>query len=476
MSETLLTLNELLQATGGKLIGSASECTFTDIQTDSRNVHKNTLFVPLIGEFQDGHKYVPSAVEKGASVVYICQSEYEAKKDFYLSLAEETKVVIIAVDNTLYALQNTAEFYVAKFPLLTKVSITGSCGKTTTKECLVSLAKVHYGEENVAYTKGNFNSETGLPLSVFQIRKNHKIGIFEEGMNRENEIGEISKVLKSQYGIITNIGTAHIGILGSRENIAREKRKSLAYIPEGGADFIPEADDFADYCFENVKGKTFKVNEKLCGVEYLSDNGLAGCSFLLHGKKVNFPLSGKYNFYNALLVIACAQTLGFSDEEIKQGLENLSHLNGRMEIKKETLKNGKEAFLIEDCYNANPDSMKEALLFCAGLKEKGKKILVLADMKELGKESYKAHFEIGKVIANTNVDAVFLIGPEIMAAKDALEGRNNLFCYENKNEESFNEIAEKINGITEAGDVLLFKGSHSMELEKLIPLITGGEK
>ena len=189
MSETLLTLKELLQATGGKLIGSASECTFTDVQTDSRNVQKNTLFVPLIGEFQDGHKYVPSAVEKGASVVYICQSEYEAKKDFYLSLAEETKVVIIAVDNTLYALQNTAEFYVAKFPLLTKVSITGSCGKTTTKECLVSLAKVHYGEENVAYTKGNFNSETGLPLSVFQIRKNHKIGIFEEGMNRENEIG-----------------------------------------------------------------------------------------------------------------------------------------------------------------------------------------------------------------------------------------------------------------------------------------------
>ena len=194
--KSLLEINELLNAVDGKIIGDSKKCYFTSVQTDSRNVVKNTLFVPLIGEFQNGHKYIPSALEKGASVIFVKKSEYEQNKQNYEFLSKDyPKVTFITVEQTMKALQDAAECYVSKFPSLVKISVTGSCGKTTVKEMLVSVFKAKYGKK-VVYTKGNFNSETGLPLSVFQIRKNHKIGIFEMGMNRVNEIGEISKVLK----------------------------------------------------------------------------------------------------------------------------------------------------------------------------------------------------------------------------------------------------------------------------------------
>ena len=203
MIESLLLYEEIVSAVKGNVVLSdfyeskfGKVCCFDNVQTDSRNVCKNSLFVPLVGEFQDGHKYVPVAVESGASVVLINNDEYKKNAVIYDDLCRNKGVLIICVENTLHGLQDAAEKYVSKFPNLTKISVTGSSGKTTTKELLVSVFVSKFGDE-VVYTKGNFNSETGLPLSVFNIRENHKFGIFEMGMNREDEIGEISKVLKS---------------------------------------------------------------------------------------------------------------------------------------------------------------------------------------------------------------------------------------------------------------------------------------
>ena len=479
MSESLMSLEELLSATKGTLLGKVKSCVFNSVATDSRQVQKNTLFVPLVGEFQDGHKYVPGAVAAGASVVLINKSEYEKNSSVYdLLTAENENLVIICVENTLHGLQDAAEGYVAKFPKLIKVSITGSCGKTTTKEMMVSVAKAHFGEDKVVYTKGNFNSETGLPLSVFQIRANHVVGIFELGMNRVDEIGEISKVLKSKYGIITNIGNAHIGILGSRENIALEKRKSFNYIPVDGACFVPSSDDFADYCTENVKGKVIKFPYENDGVVFVSDNGLFGSTFTVDGVEVNLPLSGAYNYTNALGVIACAKELGIGAEEIKSGLENMAAVSGRMEIKKLALKNGANIMLVKDCYNANPDSMKKSVEFCGGLKNVGKKIFVLGDMKELGAESVKAHTELGEEVKASGADYVYLVGNEIECAYEVLTKINDksAMWFEQKGEETFNQISDDINSYAKEEDVILLKGSHSMELEKLIPLMAGGEE
>lgn len=476
MSESLLTLDELLSGVNGTVYGNTQNVVFTNVATDSRNVCKNTLFVPLRGEFQNGHKYIPQAVEKGASVVFVNEYEFGTNTGCVynkLCLANPY-VTIVIVKNTLTALQNAAETYVSKFPELKKISITGSCGKTTTKEMLVSVFKAKYGDK-VVYTQGNFNSETGLPLSVFNIRKEHEIGIFEMGMNRENEIGEISKVLKSNYGIITNIGNAHIGILGSRENIAKEKRKSFAYIKAEGAAFVPANDDFADYCTENVAGRVVKygadVDSSVSGVKFIEDCGLFGTKFSIDGLEITLPLSGSYNFQNALGVIACAREFGISAKEIKTGLENMSAVSGRMESCKTVLKNGAEVILIKDCYNANPDSMGRVIDFCNTLENVGKKIFVLGDMKELGDQSEKAHAGIGDKIADLKNWYAFLVGPEMKFAYDKIENKEAVIWTEKNDDESFARIADKINEIANNNDVILLKGSHSMSLEKIVPLL-----
>lgn len=478
MTESLLTTEELLCAVKGVEISSPKNVFFSSVATDSRNVSSGSLFVPLVGEKQNGHNYIPQAMEKGASVVFVAAEEFSKKSEFYEKLAGENPLVaFIKVKNTLYALQDAALAYVEKFPGLVKISITGSCGKTTTKELMASVCIRHFGEKHCVYTKGNFNSETGLPLSVFNIRKEHQIAVFEMGMNRENEIGEISAVLKSKYGIITNIGTAHIGILGSRENIAKEKRKSLDYIPADGAAFVPASDDFADYCTQNVKGEVVKFGlekenlEKL-GICDVEDCGILGTKFVLQEQKVQLHLGGQYNFINALGVIACAIKLGIPCNEIKEGIEAVKGLSGRLEIKKLILKNGVPLLLIQDCYNANLDSMSASIDFCAGIKGQNgmKKYFVLGDMKELGAESEKAHREIGKKLNKIADCHVFFVGPEMKFAFEEFTDKARAEFYKANDAEGFEKIAQTIIEKASKNDVLLLKGSHSMELEKLTEL------
>ena len=479
MAASLLNLDELVSATGGFSVSALTECVFASVATDSRLVKEKTMFVPLVGTMQNGHKYVPQAVEKGASVILIDEEEYKANGEYYKSLSEK-KISTVVVKNTLTALQKAAGAYVAKFPSLLKICITGSSGKTTTKEMTVALLKKHFGAENVAYTHGNFNSETGLPLSVFNnLHGTEKVGVFEMGMNRENEIGEISEVLKAKYGIITNIGTAHIGILGSRENIAREKRKAFDYIPADGAAFVPFDDDFADFCTEKVKGKIVKfgksVPESESKVRFIKNLGLDGTVFSYDGVEITLPLAGEYNYQNALGVTALARELNIPAVEVKAAFEGMAAVSGRMENKKITLKNNKKITVIEDCYNANPDSMGKVIDFCSELK--AKKVLVLGDMKELGEDSFAAHSEIGKKAQSVNAKLVIFAGPEMKAAYDAAVNKdsskkNSYSYFENTSEADIKAIAAMLLNILTDEDVLLLKGSHSMALERVIPEIT----
>lgn len=474
---SLLPLKKLLDSVDGKMISEkdANDFCFTNVQTDSRNVVDDSLFVPLVGENQDGHKYVPSGAEKGASVIFINNAEYEKNPDIYDGLSKKyEKLFIIKVENTLKALQDAAESYVSQFTSLIKIGITGSSGKTTTKEIIVSILKEKF---NVVYTQGNFNSETGLPLSVFNIRKENEVGVFEMGMNRKHEMQEISKVLKPNYAIITNIGTAHIGKLGSRKEIAEEKRHIFDFVEENGAAFIPFSDDFRDFLGENVKGEKIyygpDVPENISGIKFIKDSGISGTIFSFYGTEINLKIPGKYNYSDALGAIAVAETLGLSAKEIKTGIEKLSGVPGRMEILKIKTKCGHKITLLKDCYNANPDSMESALGFMKTVSLVNRKIVVLGDMLELGNESRFSHEKIGEEVFSLSPDFAFFVGDEMKYAFKKAEslGLKNAFYVEKYDDESIKKISESLNKILLENDLVLLKASRGISLERIIPLI-----
>lgn len=480
---SLLNQKELVSAVRGTVIGFAGDHSgfgFTSVATDSRNVKEGTLFVPLMGEKQNGHNYIPQAIEAGASVVFIKRSEYEANTNMYMGMAaQHINVTFITVINTLTALQDAAAAYVEKFPSLIKVAITGSSGKTTSKEMVVSILKQKY---NVVYTQGNFNSETGLPLSVFNIRPEHQVGVFEMGMNRVNEIGEISSVLKAKYALVTNVGTAHIGILGSRKNIAIEKRKIFNYIPEDGIAFIPDGDDFKDFIGERVTGKKVyfgeNVSEQESGAKFIEDKGLEGTVFSLDGVEINLKNAGIYNYRNALGACAVGKALAVTPEQIKAGLEGLGAVSGRMEIKQISLKNEMKVSLIKDCYNANPDSMKSVIDFCSTVEEVNKKILILGDMLELGEKSKEEHKAVCQHAVSANPDLLILIGKEMKSGFDYCNevSFGKAAYFEGHDENIIKKVSELVLDKAEEKDLILVKASRGIALERVIDMISKGEQ
>lgn len=480
-TESLLSFDELLESVYGTYIGFArsnESFSFTSVTTDSRTVKPGSLFVPLIGESQDGHKYIPAALEAGASVIFVTKSVYDENPSVYMSLASDNlDKTFIAVENNMTALQDAARAYVQKFPKLIKIGITGSSGKTTTKEILASILRQKY---NVVATQGNFNSETGLPLSVFNIRPEHEVGIFEMGMNREGEIGEIARVLAPNYAIITNIGNAHIGILGSRENIAKEKRKIFSYIKEDGAAFVPDEDDFVNFISEGVKGKVVRfgknVPEEKSGVAFISNDGLEGTRFSVDGIKTRLNFPGIYNYTNALSCVALAKALGLDAKQICAGIEAAKPLSGRssavvVNTKKDSKGAGKKVMLMYDCYNANPDSMEKAINLCGSLEIKGRMIFVLGDMKELGEKSAEEHSRIGALATLCKPNLIVFVGPEMEnGAKAAkLSGFTNIRYFSSAD---VDEVSSFILDYVNDDDFILFKASHSMNFDLIAKKIS----
>ena len=470
---SLLSGERLLAAVQGTLIGTTkkpADICFTSVATDSRNVVSGSLFVPLIGENQDGHRYIPQGIEKGASLVFVCRENYKKDAALYEKMAaDHSSVAFVTVENTLHALQAAAAAYVERFPNLIRCAVTGSSGKTTTKEIAVAVLSRKF---KVISNKGNLNSETGLPLSVFEIRDEHELGLFEMGMNRKNEIGEIAAVLKPEYGIVTNIGTAHIGILGSRQAIAEEKKKVFTYVSEKGCAVIPAADDFADFLAEGVRGKIVRYGKdvKDSGICFIRDEGLDGTVFSVDGVEMRLGLPGTYNFINALGAVSLARELGVSPQEIKAGIESVKPLGARSHLIKDRLN------ILEDCYNANPDSMTKAVEFCADLAVSGKKIFVLVDMLELGQESESAHAKIGSLVAESDVDKVIFVGNEMKSACKAAEKIAGKIEYiASHDDEAMKTVAEKIRAFASDGDFVLLKASNGIGLNRLVPLLCDGQ-
>ncbi len=460
----LLTVQELLEATNASWYNDSVLCNgFTSVVTDSRNVTMGSLFIPLIGENQDGHLYIASAVEKGASIVLVQKSSLNEFKTVYDSLCQQC--VILIVENTLLALQQAASFYVKKFPKLQKIAVTGSNGKTTVKECIGSVLSQKY---SVVMNVGNLNSETGLPLSMFTITDDHEIGLFEMGMNRRGEIKELADVFFPDLALITNIGTAHIGILGTKQAIAEEKKQIFAHFNEKSVGFIFEDESYIDFLSNGVQGsiKTYGIKSTQ-GIKSVASKGIYGSEIHYENTIIAFPLVGEHNAYNACAAISIGQYFNVSAHEIKNGLESVKPLFGRSEILEG------EPTIIQDCYNGSFESMAASLDFFTNLEWNGNKILVLGDMLELGVKSTEIHAEILEKIMSASFELVMLIGENFSSVYESYTGEKlkTVYYSQKTDDDSIANICEKVNTSIKASDIVLFKGSRGIKLERAVILI-----
>jgi len=460
MDTDLMKLDELSGLLGARHVSSYNKG-FSSVSIDSRAVKEGALFFALEGAKNDGHEFVKAAFSCGARAAVVSISKLESMD--LINLANQMGKGLIAVPNTLKGLQDSARVYLEKFPKLIKAGITGSSGKTTTKEVAASIISC---EKNTVMNKGNLNSETGLPLSVFEVRAHHEVGIFELGMNRPGEISEIAQVLKPNIALVTNIGTAHIEYFGSKDKIVNEKKCIFNYLNSSDIALIPGNDEYAGELAcgvaANVKYYGADKFEEFEGARSL---GLDGTEIIWAGEKIHFALPGKHSLEDALAAIAIAKEIPVSTSAIVKGIESVKPLFGRLEIL-----NGKRATVVRDCYNANPESTAKSIEFCDSLEWPGRKIYVIADMLELGNNSAAEHQKIGFLLSVSGARKIFLFGREIENAADCLADNEKDYFHSN----DIDDLSKALDKYVKNGDLVLLKGSRGCALERLSDMLSGG--
>ncbi|MCL2805369.1 MAG: UDP-N-acetylmuramoyl-tripeptide--D-alanyl-D-alanine ligase [Treponema sp.] len=460
MSTDLFGFDELTRLLNCRCFSFCGINGFSSVAIDSRAVREGSLFFALPGNVCDGHGFVSDAFNAGAVGAVVEASKLDSFN--LVNIAKDAKKVLLAVENTLKALQDSARLYLEKFNNIIKVGITGSSGKTTVKEITAAIISC---EKNTVMNKGNLNSETGLPLSVFEVRSSCEVGVFELGMNRRGEISEIANVLKPNIALVTNIGSAHIEYFGTKEKILNEKKCIYNYLSHNDIALVPANDEYSKELSSGITGNVkFYGSQNFKELEGVRSLGLDGTEIIWAGEKINFALPGKHCLDDAMAAIAIAREIPVSNKAIKQGLESVKPLFGRLEILRDC---DRGTTVIRDCYNANPESTAKSIEFCDSVIWQGRKIYVIADMLELGEKSKQAHMELGSLLSESNADKVFLFGKEIEAAAASIK---SAFFYT----DNFNDLSSALNSYVQKGDLVLLKGSRGLALERLTPMLTGG--
>ncbi len=401
-----MTFNEMLNAIDGEVIIKSEDVSFNKLCIDTRKIKKNNVFLAIKGANFNGNDFALKALEAGASIVIIDEVKFNLNEI-------ENKGTIVKVKNTREALLNLAKFYRKKLGLKV-VGVTGSTGKTSTKDLIAALLSHKY---KVFKTKGNFNNDIGLPLMILELTSKDDVAVLEMGMSSLGEIELLADVARPDIAVITNIGLSHIENLKTQENILKAKMEISTFFNKENTLII----NAEDKLLKNVYSNRFKVEKIGYNHEYdvYASNIILKeeeTEFLAHafGEEAvfNLPMAGKHNVLNTMLAIEVANCLNVSFEEMIKGLENLEATSMRLQvIKKEGL------IIINDCYNASPDSMKSSLDVLSAYKDH-RKVAILGDMYELGEESEKAHFEVGEY-AKDKLDILIVIGRYIKNFKDS---------------------------------------------------------
>ena len=457
-----MSLQNIASACQGTYYGedSKKELEITGVAIDSRKIEQGFLFVPIKGERVDGHNFISQVMENGA----LCTlSEKELPNADY---------PYILVDSTVQALQDLAMYYRSCLNIKV-VGITGSVGKTSTKEMVASVLGQKY---SVLKTAGNFNNEIGLPLTIFNIREEHEVAILEMGIDGFEQMHCLAKIARPDIGIITNIGCCHLEALGDRDGVLKAKTEMFDFMNENPI-ILLNGDDDKLCTVEEVDGQKpvfFGLEDS--NAYYATDIeslGLKGTRCTLHladGNTVTaqIHIPGNHMVYNALVGAAAGCALGLTPEEIKAGIEKLVPVAGR-----NNLIETEHLLIIDDCYNANPMSMKASLDVLANAL--GRKVAIIGDMKELGENENSLHFETGIYASEKSIDMICCIGPlaKYMAegAREAKESQDynehQIVCYFETKE----DFLAQMNTIIEKGDTILVKASNSMKFTEIVELL-----
>ncbi len=456
-----MTLHNIATAVGGELFCAEGreQQEVKGVVLDSRKVEQDYLFVATVGERVDGHSFIGQVFEKGALCV-ICEKAPQNPKGAY-----------ILVKSSFQALKDAAAFYREQLSIPV-VGITGSVGKTSTKEFIASVLATHY---RVLKTEGNFNNEVGLPLTVLRIQEDTEVAVLEMGISDFGEMHRLSAIAKPDICVITNIGQCHLENLGTRDGILKAKTEIFDFMKEDGMVCL-NGDDDKLITVSEVHGKKpmffGRETEHEIYVTDCENLGLAGSKVVMHREgrafAVSIPLPGEHMISNAMAATAVATVLGLSDDEIQRGIEAVEPVGGRSHIIRE-----KNVTIIDDCYNANPVSMKAAidLLSMAN----SRTVAILGDMFELGDREDMLHYEVGAYAAKKGINTILCIGNLSQHMYDgALSVKDSVSksCHYVDKE----ALLANLGGLLQAGDSVLVKASHGMHFEELIQKIADAMK
>ncbi|MDT8901690.1 UDP-N-acetylmuramoyl-tripeptide--D-alanyl-D-alanine ligase [Anaeroselena agilis] len=445
------TVSQILEATGGTLVGAVHRQTFGGVSTDTRTIKRGDLFIALKGDNFDGHDFILRAVENGAAGVIVSGRETYVPE----------KTTAILVPDTLAALQDLARYHRRRFDIPV-VGITGSNGKTTTKDM---TAAVLSGRLRVLKTQANYNNDIGLPQTLLGLDAGHQAAVVEMGMRARGEISRLAAVAAPTVAVITNVGETHVEVLGSVENIAAAKGELVEALAADGVAILN-----ADLPLVRAMQAKTAARVVLYGLGpeagVRAENIVAGeratafdCVHPGGHFSVTVPAVGKHNIYNALAAIAVGLELGLSPDEINAGLATFQASAMRLAI--ETLG---PYTVINDAYNASPLSM-QAAVETLGTVARGRKVAVLGDMLELGELAAAAHSQVGEQLADNGVEVVVTVGEQarhIAAAALAGGVKVAVAC------EGHGEAAEALRKLLRPGDTVLVKGSRGMKMEKML--------
>ena len=450
----MFSINDILTATRGKLLQGKKNQTIQNISTDSRTIKPGDLFIAIKGDSFDGHKFLSQVVKKKAGAVIV------EKRFFFAS----PKIPVVLVENSIQALGRIAHYHRRRFKIPV-IAVTGSAGKTTTKDMIVEVLK---SRRRVLFNEGTQNNHIGVPMTILKLKKTHQVAVIECGTNQPGDISWLAEVLRPTAVVFTNIGESHLERLRNLKGVFEEKRLLVKYLDDRGVIIFNQDDPWLNKLSRYKKGPRKISFSIMQNCDYQARNIQRGknfaFNFVVNGQNFRLKALGLENVSNALAAIACGRLLKISYNDIARALKNFQCPDGRQQCSRV-----KEVFIVHDAYNANPVSVRSAVNALNGFTNIGKRIFICADMLELGAKARMFHDQVGQLIAQSQIEVLFTFGD--LSRRISIEAQKKRRDIIAEHFESLEKLNASVREIVEPRDIVWVKGSRRMKMGLVVEFL-----